>query len=109
MLISFFKQHLHKSNNKASSLMSSLRNNAISLFKSHLKCDITFKITNRSKVNKSHLKFNGNFKSNIIFEVTLRNFITLLISEIMKPSIREKLMILTSLCSKLATVNNTSH
>jgi hypothetical protein len=31
---------------------------------------MTFKITNRSKFNKSYLKFKGNFKSHIIFRMT---------------------------------------
>jgi hypothetical protein len=32
----------------------------------------------RSKVNKSHFKFNGNFKNHITFGITLGSFITLL-------------------------------
>ena len=33
---------------------------------------MTFKIINRSKVNKSHLKFNGNFKKYITFKMTIK-------------------------------------
>jgi hypothetical protein len=43
---------------------------------------VAFKINNRSKVNKSYLKFNGNFKSHITFgddsRKTLRSLIILL-------------------------------
>jgi hypothetical protein len=41
---------------------------------SHLKCDVHFKITNKSKVNKSHIKFNDNFKNHITFMKTLEKF-----------------------------------
>jgi hypothetical protein len=39
---------------------------------------VIFKITNRSKIYKSHLKFNNNFKNHITFEMILRNILTLL-------------------------------
>jgi hypothetical protein len=34
--------------------------------------DVTFKITNRLKINNDNLKFNGNFKSHITVVMTLR-------------------------------------
>ena len=39
---------------------------------------MTFKITNKLKVNKLHIKFNGNFKNYITFGMTLKSLITLL-------------------------------
>jgi hypothetical protein len=41
---------------------------------------MAFKIINRSKINKSHLKFNSNFKSHITFGMTLESLKTLLLT-----------------------------
>jgi hypothetical protein len=38
----------------------------------HLKRDVSFKIINKLIVNKSHIKFNDNFKSHIIFKIILK-------------------------------------
>ena len=38
-------------------------------------CDVTFKITNKLKVNNSNLKFNGNFKSHIIIKRILEEYL----------------------------------
>ena len=40
-------------------------------------------------INKSHIKFNGNFKSHITFEMTLESLIILLIDEITKVMVAE--------------------
>ena len=44
----------------------------LEFFYSHFKCDVTFKITNQSKLNKLHFKINNNFKSHVIFKITLK-------------------------------------
>jgi hypothetical protein len=36
----------------------------------HPKCDLAFKIINKSKFNNDYLKFNGNFKNQITFGIT---------------------------------------
>jgi hypothetical protein len=38
----------------------------------HSNCDVTFKITNRLKVNNDNLKFNGDFKNHITVRMTPR-------------------------------------
>jgi hypothetical protein len=39
-------------------------------------CDITFKITNRLKVNNDNFKFNDDFKSHITVERLLEEYLT---------------------------------
>jgi hypothetical protein len=39
-------------------------------------CDVTFKITNKLKVNNDNFKFNSNFKSHITVERTPKKHLT---------------------------------
>ena len=49
------------------------------VFVSPHKCDIVFKITNISKFNNYHLKFNSNFKSDHIIFMNTSLILTLLV------------------------------